>query len=747
MTSVRHSVLRVIKPDGTTEGTAFLVTPIGLAITCWHVAEKAANGARLNLQWRHPSEANCVIDIQGTIDDCQAAISASIDLVLIRIPIAKIHPDMFLLRLADWTPISGVEVESFGFPEKHPIFGLPASANYLEATSDKSRSQLYVFRSIELTGGFSGAPLVLPRTNIAIGMVDSTITPDRRDKYRDHAIALPTRLILQVANVVDKASHPLVEALRVSARLPSSARTDYDCIGIENLYAGLEPNLVIANQDLPQLNDIEKIFCRAKEKRCRLLLVTGPGGSGKSTLVKRLNADGHELFSSVCNPQTIVMLRITAFQLNVAADIANGCTDEEILWASLGRSNLLRLPFPGTAKLLREVIEDKDTVPILLIDKLDEVLGDRYEIIDKIRSLVTLIFQNGGITILASRPIRELDALKQARDEVIEISLQSVGKIELERFARSYLSSHADDFVADLTKRRWLSADATPLKVAIAAASFRNSGYIADSETELIEEYCDVLISQALDVQMKWDKESVREARALINNIAFEHIELGDSSARRFAHIIVSKLPKNESANTRRLERDILDDISELQKFSILLHGNADNLSFSHVTIRDCCAAQHLATLPLSDSIGYLSRWMDENWRTTIIYLLANRKFYDPSDKFLREAVSTASDASEEDILDFIVDCLACGLKVSSAWKANIIEECLFRAANHEDGFLAKIMNKCLEFYIKVPDDILRISRLNRSVDLTEFIRPYQHLSPRLVDYIDRAYHIRGSHV
>jgi len=191
-------IVRIVRPDGTTAGTGFVVTDDGLIATCSHVVQSEKSQRRGDPR---PDYVDLVFHATG---DCRRA----------RVEPAWWRPadaeDVAILRLTSPLPEGvtslplGVSISSedpafktFGFPKPNPVEGLRGSGSIVGETALKGMRVLQV-RSQEVAHGMSGAPLWDVKAERIVGMVTSTYHTDATLKFRDLGFATPTEVLVEI---------------------------------------------------------------------------------------------------------------------------------------------------------------------------------------------------------------------------------------------------------------------------------------------------------------------------------------------------------------------------------------------------------------------------------------------------------------------------------------------------------------------------------------------------------------------
>lgn len=251
-------IVRILRPDGTTSGTGFLVSGDGLIATCSHVVQPEEEQDRGEPQ---PEEVSVVFKATG-------------DEGLAKIEEWRPHyaEDVAILRLEGSPPLGAEPLplcpsagtskhtfRTFGFPEKNPKDGIWGDGHILDKTRIRGADVLQI-TSAEVTLGFSGAPALDDATHRVVGMVIAIQVPDRYRKPVMTAFITTTETLREIC-----------PALMISDRPP---------------YLGLH---AFTEKDSELFFGRRRVVDRLAEslrQEHRFLAVLGPSGSGKSSVVQ-----------------------------------------------------------------------------------------------------------------------------------------------------------------------------------------------------------------------------------------------------------------------------------------------------------------------------------------------------------------------------------------------------------------------------------------------------------------------------
>ena len=185
-----EGIVRILKLDGTTAGTGFIVNGEGLIATCAHVVEATGAGP----------DGGVRVVFQATGQEAVASVESEGG-----------HPpdveDTAFLQLSDPLPKGaasvilgtsaerqGTQIQAFGYPDLGKVDGLWGNGELIGLVTEERRPLLQL-RSSEITAGFSGGPVWDTATGHVIGMVAQVATPDRYGKLGEVAFAIPTETL------------------------------------------------------------------------------------------------------------------------------------------------------------------------------------------------------------------------------------------------------------------------------------------------------------------------------------------------------------------------------------------------------------------------------------------------------------------------------------------------------------------------------------------------------------------------
>lgn len=728
---IRSAVCRVPSVVPENWGTAFFVEPEGLLITCAHVVKNALRidglipvdvfGPESNYAAPAPQRllAEWLEHESGSPNDH--------DLALLRLT-TGLPPGIQPLRITfDALAMSGRNIASYGFPSNRPAYGGPATGVVTGAAWDPSSSRPVIeIRSAELTGGFSGAPIVDIGTGSVVGVMMSTVTPDIRGRFKEHAWAIPTSSIPAVTRKIAGTAHPLVAELRRSAteRVPTliDFATDEDedrtCIIAPMMRSGItgaKPTTVDdALQELIMSED-------------NLMVVTGVSGAGKSTLLRvALPAALARLGELPGMPAMVpIYMRATTFFSSIGGSLA------ERISAALTESRLINYPATTLSHELARLLGSSCYRFALLIDGLDEITHplQRSEAASEIKELRANLQQQKHVIVLTSRPIDELKRLCADSRAPLCFALEPVTEDARHDFFRQMLSpADGDALEEQFSHFGNAELNGLPLHAAFAVSLYRKDRKLPASLVAMYEQYLDLIIerTQRSKHEMTSSPELVSELFDALQVLAYEsltHEELNDSHARAALQRCISKSAgdKFSALVIRQIAQTQLTAVTDTQ---LALYRENGGFKWTHLSIRDYLAGHHMAgicTEPASWDQA-MARWRDPNWRGAVLFalLILARENDLPLDA-LRSLAPFNGQEPDDATLQFLCDAIAMGAKMPRALLMQVIDAAVCAGTDAIEDFnsCARLFKPCKHPYESLmrirkiaPDAVARIEEI-----------------------------------
>ena len=258
---LKRGIVRILASDGaTTSGTGFILSEKGVIVTCSHVIQAEKLQVR---GYPRPERVQIVFRANGEKAEARllpqawrAADAEDVAFLQLEGPLPQgAEP----LPLGGSDGAAGHSFQTFGFPDQSPEEGLYGEGRLIEQTSILGL-KVWQVQSSEITPGFSGGPVFDLDSRRVVGMVTSIAAPDRFGRLSETAFVTPAETLFSI--------YPAIAASDVRPYMGLAAFTEKDAeffFGRKKLVEGLE---------------------QALHARPRFLLVMGPSGSGKSSLVQ-----------------------------------------------------------------------------------------------------------------------------------------------------------------------------------------------------------------------------------------------------------------------------------------------------------------------------------------------------------------------------------------------------------------------------------------------------------------------------
>ena len=258
---LKTGIVRILAADGTTtSGTGFILSEKGIIATCSHVIQPE------KLQVRgYPKQekvevifrANGQRAVARLLPQAWRAAEAE-DVALLQLE-GPLPQGVEALSIGSSEGAAGHDFQTFGFPDQSPEEGIYGEGSLLDRTAILGIKVRQV-KSSEITPGFSGAPVFDIESRRVVGMVTSIAAPDKFGRLAETAFITPAETLISI--------YPELVPSDVRPYMGLSPFTEKDAeffFGRRRLVEGLE---------------------EALRARPRFLLVMGPSGSGKSSVVQ-----------------------------------------------------------------------------------------------------------------------------------------------------------------------------------------------------------------------------------------------------------------------------------------------------------------------------------------------------------------------------------------------------------------------------------------------------------------------------
>lgn len=206
-TDLTVGIVRILDSNNQTAGAGFVLTAEGLIATCAHVVESAGArpGDTVSLVFHLTGdEATATVEPEGW----RAPEVEDIAVLRLNRPLPS---GVMPLPLGRSNGTANHLFETFGFPDINPVGGLVGGGQILGQTTLNNVHVLQL-RSQEVTGGFSGAPVLDIERQQVISMITATVGPDRRSRLGETVIGTPTETLLTVWSGLSYQPDPLTKA-------------------------------------------------------------------------------------------------------------------------------------------------------------------------------------------------------------------------------------------------------------------------------------------------------------------------------------------------------------------------------------------------------------------------------------------------------------------------------------------------------------------------------------------------------
>ncbi|WP_051796430.1 trypsin-like peptidase domain-containing protein [Streptomyces sp. NRRL S-87] len=249
---------QIVGPDGRVAGVGFLVAE-GVLFTCAHVALAAGSGPGEQVRLVFPHAPGAPRAEGEVLDEAWRAPERE-DVAVVRL--RSTPAGVEALPLGSAAGCRGHKIRSYGFPAQAPQeghYGYGEAGDLLPAGEPRG-PVLQLTKANDLTTGFSGGPVLDEVTGLVIGMLTAITAPDTYTRGQGIAYVTPTQVLREVwPDLVERDVCP---------------------------YRGLEPFTAEHAQWFQGREDAVRQVLANLARQQRLVLLLGPSGSGKSSLVQ-----------------------------------------------------------------------------------------------------------------------------------------------------------------------------------------------------------------------------------------------------------------------------------------------------------------------------------------------------------------------------------------------------------------------------------------------------------------------------
>ena len=251
-------IVRILRPDGKTAGTGFVVAA-GLVATCAHVLPAAAQprsgspAGEVELVFRANGEKR----LAEVVSEWWRSADAG-DVAILRLK-GPLPEGVRALPLGSSVGTANHAFQSFGFPAANPEDGIWADGHILNETLMQGMRVLQL-SSPQITPGFSGAPVLDSVNRRVVGMVTAIASQDAHGRMAETAFITPSETLRMVC--------PELNLSDIQPYLGLAAFTEHDA----EFFFGRK-------REVDRLLD-------SLRREPRFLAVMGPSGSGKSSVIQ-----------------------------------------------------------------------------------------------------------------------------------------------------------------------------------------------------------------------------------------------------------------------------------------------------------------------------------------------------------------------------------------------------------------------------------------------------------------------------
>lgn len=706
-------IVRILRPNGTTAGTGFIITDDGLIATCSHVVQSEEAQRRGDPR---PDSVDVVFHATG--DHRQAGVepdwwrpAEGEDVAILRLE-GPLPEGVTPLLLGSCRGTSGHPFKTFGFPAVKDLEGMWGYGTIGDLTTQAGRAVLQLTGTTEVTPGFSGAPVLDTATRRVVGMVTSITVPDRYGRLAETAFITPTETLAALGPALTLCwpapVQAYLEAVQKYVRdLPYVSLAEENPPPLETVYVRLQ------TQEQPKPHRERGDFEEAVEPlEHRLpsapipavdalrdhehLIIVGPPGAGKSTLLRHLTlklAAGEDAGLRKPHLPLLVSLRGLAER---EGDMASRLREQ--VQAELGFRLSQRLP----EEFLETWPSQTGAGWLICLDGLDEIvdMGRLHEVTRQLRDAA---WPEARIVITSRPDAAAVPTLEWTTFP--RFDLLPFGPQEVQEFARRWFG---DDGVGGFLRalETALPSDlrGLPLFLTVAAIVYQRGKMLAENNRPLRRV---ALYERFVTILLQEDEAPARQMRA-----QFKQLFPGDMGTRLFGlrREILERLalamqekkdPKETVARFLRQNRLVISDLEADKQAEQVIEVLATRrvglvvrrgsmLDFIHPTFREFLAACALSRQHTGDLDSLWSalepNLLDNLWANVIPWTLACLDDAAPLVERLL-TVDVTTDDEQQRLLFLAARCLLEGLNVEDDRIVSNVFELLGRRFYETYGF------------------------------------------------------------
>jgi len=627
---LRAAVARVSRLDGKDWGTAFFVEPGNRLVSCTHVVASAADAEGLVAIDLQPPGADGVAAepvrhwARWLRDD--SSDSRASDISLLELTGTTPGWVRVLRIVADPPPYIGQKIVSHGFSNVRPRFGDPAVGTVLGMTSDpETNCEVIAISSAELTGGYSGAPIVDLEEGHVIGVMVATLRPDARDRFGEHAWAIPAAALGRVSSRITLASHPLLEELARVAITRRPLLLDFAVPRGEHSAVMPARFRTVAEDEarVLELSDVLRLLAGATYK---VASISGVSGSGKSTLLRAVL--GKELAEQKRVEAGIrVPLYVKASALVNAA--GGSCIGQ--LCNAVAIDSSIRFATASLVAVLERLLVNSTHRFAVLLDGLDEITNPllRSEIARNLADLGEQLSSLGHLMIVASRPVDELRQLSTPQNKAIELQIEPTSDSDRKEFFAQILGEAASDFSKQYDRIHGIGAQGSPLLATLAISIFLRRHALPRSVVELFRRFVELLVQRAfggIGATNPADNEELLEA---VQALAFCSLSAEELTIEDSIEFLRSEISKGQAPPISRLalRQTAIAQLDAVLGAQLGIYREEQSLSWTHLSIRDYFAGAYIAERFVDQKQWNkaTSNWRNSSWQGAVVFAILSR--------------------------------------------------------------------------------------------------------------------------
>ena len=680
---LRWSAARVLTDRVDDWGTGFFVAPRGLVLTCSHVARKAVSSSGfVMLEVLGPPErgleAPAHQQLRATFSETDEM--RRTDVALLEV-VDELPSWLTPLPLSMLDRIEKLaEIESYGFPKFRGTFGDPAHGTVTGMTFDDRRQPVIEIRSGELTSGYSGAPIVDSRTGQVIAMMKSTLRPDDRASFAEHAWAVPCSVIRAIAPRIHAEHHPvIVELLRVAhKRMPTILDYALDTTEFTPL---IVPTLLVERERETTTVSERDLRAWIASREVSVVIIVGEAGSGKSSLLRGwLTTTDHERDLRRGVVEVPVYVRATS----LAAVTGGEPTDR--LRRALLEDRIVNVPSSFSTAEFESLLGSRIYQFVVLVDGLDEI-GDpmlRSQTAAALRELAEALTKEGHCLVVASRPIPEVEILERTTLARRRARMAPVETPQREEFFKLFLGTEANALITKFRQYEGTRVGNLPMLLALTAVLFRESGSIPDSAAALLDDYLQLAAKRATRRSADRGEPATElpDSLRFLPAVAAGSLDITDLNRAVVRKIVQARLSASAPQGwpTAALRLAVEATLDAFGSEQIAAYWDGDRFRWIHQSLRDFLAGQHFADLATNgdDIRKRWPAWRDSGAREVVLFalvILSRRQDITP---LLGDAIGfSGDDAPDEDTIRFLIEAVRMGLRLRQETLHEIIEATL----------------------------------------------------------------------